>query len=1184
MTRTLLSTRLALLVSIAGASMLAAYQGPIQIVSHQPGSPVGGNGPSRSSDVSWDGRYVVFDSTADNLVANDDNGRRDVFLWDRKTGDLTAISVVNPADPESSTANDDSNNPSISADGKFVVFTSHASDLPGANDECNTFLWDREAETIEIVSVKDSGHGSGPGNGACGYGTPGVSDDGVRVIFASTSCDLVPDDSQTCWPYDWSQIFVRNRRFRTTRRLTDPVDPTEERPNDHSSDPVISADGRSFAFRTAATNIPGTPSCCITTVVERDGAIFGIDDGASQPITGKDLGISGDGSTVVFSSTTAHVPEDTDGKWDAYAWTPQGLKLLSGDVPGNPHLKWPAIDDRGRNVVFESANQVWHYNMESGETTPVIVRTDGSPPGFGAYDGHISGDGRNVVFTSRDHLLVEGDDNGNQYDVFFRGDLLDLVDPFHELLDKDSGKIDSEAHHWARPDLTEVSSVVADGVTPIIIRYFAHDVPGTVTFSIDSPFADSGTLSTRVGFASGAPERLQTLESVATEPTQAGEVAFALYEPPLNFVRQGGAPTCPGGTAEDTCRESRLVTIAVDFTPTSGSRSSAIAQIPLLRPPTMLVHGLWPKKQTWELDLMSDTRFHIYTHDYKSTSGLAFADNLLQPYLGTRQLLSEVRARRTAVTQIDYVGHSMGGILGRIFVGRPPGYDPFPDYAPGETYGQGYFHKLITVGSPHRGSPHANCYERLPSAIRALIASVQGYRFGGVDALEDLAVGSAVNLALPDANVFSHAVAGLGGRALFDDAPLVNWHPAFAMQLDILETMGVPTHDALFPASSEHDLVVAQASQEGRLAPDHTTGLLEELHIGPNSETNSDDANWVLDSLLNEPIDPLFGSFASAFPFRDPADIDPSEQLSPTLCDATWAQGIGELAISGPVVAAPGDTVTITVDADFNTPVPPPIDRVVAYTRFSQSAAQSVAGPFFGAQTFDIQMDVPADEHGTVQVEVIAFASGASEYYLGPGITFEVIPTAELESLRVEPDPMFLDYLTPSQNLVVHGTYDDGVERRIQGPEAGTTYTSDDPLVATVDAYGKVEAINLGSTAILVENSGVEDHATIHVGTSRLRHLDPLPSSRDLWLRVASAEPGATIAFYWDTDAGSDEVPGCPGLTFGLDQANLEGTATASSDGTATIKLNGAIQGTTYLLQAVDESLCAVSNLVEADW
>jgi Tol biopolymer transport system component len=149
------------------------------------------NGESRVDGLSADGRFVVFTSTATDLLpgTRDRNNASDVFLVDRTTGAITLVSrsAGAPGIPASGKAS----NPRISADGRFVVYESTAVDVvPGQEDSADStdiFLWDRTTGATVLVSH------SAASPLASGLGlNPGISADGSIVVFESGSLDLVP--------------------------------------------------------------------------------------------------------------------------------------------------------------------------------------------------------------------------------------------------------------------------------------------------------------------------------------------------------------------------------------------------------------------------------------------------------------------------------------------------------------------------------------------------------------------------------------------------------------------------------------------------------------------------------------------------------------------------------------------------------------------------------------------------------------------------------------------------------------------------------------------------------------------------------------------------------------------------------------------------------------------------------
>ena len=166
-----------------------------------------GNGFSESSVLSADGRFVAFRSLASDLVATDTNGQQDVFVRDLKRRTTTLVSV-NQAGTDS--GNGGSRGSALSEDGRFVAFKSDASDLVATdtNGATDVFVRDLKRRTTTLVSVNQAGTDSG--NGGSGppdifsEGTPFLSANGRIVAFESDASDLVTTDTN-----GQQDVFVR---------------------------------------------------------------------------------------------------------------------------------------------------------------------------------------------------------------------------------------------------------------------------------------------------------------------------------------------------------------------------------------------------------------------------------------------------------------------------------------------------------------------------------------------------------------------------------------------------------------------------------------------------------------------------------------------------------------------------------------------------------------------------------------------------------------------------------------------------------------------------------------------------------------------------------------------------------------------------------------------------------------
>jgi hypothetical protein len=203
---------------------------------------VEGNSGSNNPSISANGRFVAFWSGASNLVAGDTNSSFDVFVHDRQSGTTERLSV----DSVGLQGNDDSFSPSISADGRFAAFYSNATNLVAGdtNGQPDVFVRDRVNGTTELVSVATNGTAA---NSYSHY--PAISADGRFVAFHSNASNLVLGDTNGA-----IDVFVHDRQLGTTERVS--VDTYGAQANSlYSYSASISADGRFVAFWSDAWNL-----------------------------------------------------------------------------------------------------------------------------------------------------------------------------------------------------------------------------------------------------------------------------------------------------------------------------------------------------------------------------------------------------------------------------------------------------------------------------------------------------------------------------------------------------------------------------------------------------------------------------------------------------------------------------------------------------------------------------------------------------------------------------------------------------------------------------------------------------------------------------------------------------------------------------------------------------------------
>jgi Tol biopolymer transport system component len=337
------------------------------------------SGFSRSPGISADGRYVVFTSRASDLVANDANGLSDVFVRDMKTGTTTLVSV-NAAGTGG--GNGFSSDPSISADGRRVAFVSAASDLVAGdtNGKYDVFVRDLKKGTTTLVSVNKAGTGGGDGDAL----HTSISGNGRYVAFSSVASDLVAND--TNGKYD---VFVRDLKKGTTTLVSVNAAGTGTA-DGNSIHPSISANGRLVAFESNAEDLVGNDSNGFADVFVRD------------LVKGVTTLVSANGGGTASGDETSSAPAISgNGRFVAFA--SEATDLVANDV----------VDTNGVNDIFVR-------DLKKKSTVRVSVNASNNAAGSAESDYcSISANGRFVAFESYASDLVAGDANGT-FDAFVR--------------------------------------------------------------------------------------------------------------------------------------------------------------------------------------------------------------------------------------------------------------------------------------------------------------------------------------------------------------------------------------------------------------------------------------------------------------------------------------------------------------------------------------------------------------------------------------------------------------------------------------------------------------------------------------------------------------------------------------------------------------------------------------------
>ncbi|MEK7678055.1 MAG: hypothetical protein AAB676_19660 [Verrucomicrobiota bacterium] len=392
--------------------------GAIKLVSANAGATSGGNGNSGYASVTPDGRYVVFQSEASDLITNDLNQAGDVFVRDMIAETTVLVSVSRPG---TGSGNGASSSPVITPDGRYVAFVSSASDL--VDDDTNAIpdVFVRDLQT-GLTTLVSAGAMKGFGRNTSSSEAPVITPDGRFVAFISTASNLVASPKTAN-----QEVYVRDLVLGQTLWASSNVTAT---PQPASYNPVLSDDGRFVAFKTYAASQFQLLRLDIQT-----GALDLLSTNAAglSPLVPDAFGpeMSADGQYVAFSSLVTATNTSAVWLWDGETKT---ADLVSANLPGQPGAdgicenlsitpngRYVAFMSNGTALVTNAVNgeyQVFVHDRQSDLTRLVTADLDGA--GSGSAESSVpilTPDGRLVLFDSRSDTFAL-DDRNDAYDVF----------------------------------------------------------------------------------------------------------------------------------------------------------------------------------------------------------------------------------------------------------------------------------------------------------------------------------------------------------------------------------------------------------------------------------------------------------------------------------------------------------------------------------------------------------------------------------------------------------------------------------------------------------------------------------------------------------------------------------------------------------------------------------------------
>lgn len=425
------------------------------------------DGFSTSCTVTPDGRYIIFDSVAENLVAGDTNQRRDIFRRDRILNLTERVSLSNAgAEP-----NGDCSDPAVSDDGRFVVFVSGATNLVAGPTPAyvrGVFLRDMLAGATEFIGIScyDS-----KGCENRGFGHPAISADGDIIAFR----EAIESGFQ--------HITISDRGSGTTTVINQDANCDVDRVVS------LSADGRCVGFSSRATNlVPGdtnaTWDAFVHDRIAETNTRVSVDSMGGEMLgdgIGDICALSGNGLVAVFSTAAGNlVTDDTNGRGDIFAHdlatgATQRMSVSSFGAEGTTETCVASgvldLTPDGRYAVLSTVSTNMLPGIHPSDSEPSLaIRDRATGETFGpSQDGDcagprtviataaaISANGQRIAFTSPEQNLVPNDTNG-ALDIF--------------LWDRPSGTISrvsvsstGQEHHGDPSGFTDSPSISADGM------------------------------------------------------------------------------------------------------------------------------------------------------------------------------------------------------------------------------------------------------------------------------------------------------------------------------------------------------------------------------------------------------------------------------------------------------------------------------------------------------------------------------------------------------------------------------------------------------------------------------------------------------------------------------------------------------------------------------------------------
>ncbi|MCB8945743.1 MAG: hypothetical protein H6658_18500 [Ardenticatenaceae bacterium] len=432
------------------------------------------NNDSDYAAIAGNGRYVAFNSTASNLVPNDTNDSRDVFVYDGLTEQIVRVSVKSDGTEGNVNSGHSTAPPAISADGRYVAFYSDNWNLAPLSER-GVYLHDRDADNNGIFDepgmIKTIFISRAPSVGLNFYhANVAISDNGRFVAFNAANVALGPSLQVYVHDRDSDGNGIYDEANGTVNRLVSRADNSTIGNKDSGVFNIdLSADGRFVTFDSQANNLVASDTNNSDDVFLHDRDVDGngifdeqdgfatirvsIDsNGAQANHDSNQTAVSDDGRFVAFSSLASNIgnqtqPElclspgcrdiflrDRDSDEDGIFDEPGSVTTLlistnNMSIQGQGHSYFPHLSADGRSLAYYSyadnlipntvnnVGDLFLYDVDSGQTEMLSFTHLGGLANSGSFRPSITNDGTLIAFFATAANLVDGDANGKR-DVY----------------------------------------------------------------------------------------------------------------------------------------------------------------------------------------------------------------------------------------------------------------------------------------------------------------------------------------------------------------------------------------------------------------------------------------------------------------------------------------------------------------------------------------------------------------------------------------------------------------------------------------------------------------------------------------------------------------------------------------------------------------------------------------------